>query len=120
MRHALHLTMLILAMSCATRARAAGPHAFDPDGPRPAPQRRVTPQPVPPIRSTAATQAPTASTHTPARVVRPAPSVGLEPPPPPGMNILRHMMRHSVVSPGPLDRRRDALTPPRLVERWVL
>lgn len=120
MRHALRLTLLILATSCASRANAAGPHVFDPDGPRLAPQHRVTPPHSAPVRAKTPTHAPTATTRTPAPVVRPAPSVSIEPPPPPGMNILRHMMRHTLTSPLPRNGRRDARSQAPFDEGWVL
>ena len=41
----------------------------------------------------------------PAPVMRPAPSVNLDPPPPPGMGILRHMMQSTWRHPSPLVKR---------------
>jgi hypothetical protein len=121
MRHALLLAVTLTATLCASSAFAAGPQAFDPDGPRPATPHRTAPpaaRPAPPKAPLAAQR--TAPTRTPAPVPRPAPSVSLEPPPPPGMNILRHMMRHSRMTPTPIGKGRGARPQTSPDEGWVL
>jgi hypothetical protein len=121
MRHALLLAVTLTVTSCASSAFAAGPHAFDPDGPRPATPHRIAPPVARPARPTTPLAAQrTAPTRTPAPVPRPAPSVSLEPPPPPGMNILRHMMRHTRMAPQPLGTSRGNRPQPSPDEGWVL
>lgn len=120
MRTLLRLALILIATTCASRAFAAGPHVFDPDGPRPVRPTRPAPTAIPraqvaPAPVLAAT---TRRSRMPAPVPRPAPSVNLEPPPPPGMGILRHMMHGVLRNPSPLDKRRGAR--PNNEEGYVL
>ena len=110
------LSMLAIAL-CATHARAAEPHPVDPDAPKsvtphrtttaprrvaPAPRNApaatapATPSATPPATppATAKPETPRTPTRTPSRSVRPAPSISLQPTPPPGMGILTRLPRN--------------------------
>lgn len=118
MRHPIRLALLFLALVCATPALAAGPRAFDPDGPT---TRSRTPKhPASPAPAPRPAAAPVVPSRTPASILRPAPSVGVEPPPPPGMGILRHMMRSTQLGSPLHSRRRSPLPPGPQDESWVL